>query len=78
MVARLAFLGSLGLAVALDFEGLFFLLIIAPVIVLFYVVFGLMGRWVAQRSGPVAAGLGLGLVLAWALGVSFPLFAVQG
>jgi hypothetical protein len=75
--ARAAFLASLGLAVALDLEGLFFLLMIAPVILLFYVVFGLMGRWVAQRGGPASAGLGLGLILAWALGVSFPLFSAM-
>ena len=49
-VGRVAFFASLGAAVALDFEGLFFLLMIA-------------------------AGLGLGLALAWAQGVSFPLFA---
>ncbi|WP_300064141.1 alpha/beta fold hydrolase [uncultured Roseobacter sp.] len=78
MTARAAFLGSLALAVALDFSGLFFLILIAPVIVLFYIVFGLMGRWVAQRSGATSAGLGLGLLLAWALGVSFPLFAAGG
>mgnify|MGYP001792682153 CR=1 FL=1 len=77
-LARVAFLGSLAFAVALDFSGLFFLILIAPVIVLFYIVFGLMGRWVAQRSGAASAGLGLGLVLAWALGVSFPLFAAGG
>ncbi len=71
---RGAFIASLGLAVALDFEGLFFLMMIAPVIVLFYLVFGTMGRRAASRGGPVAAGLVLGLVLAWALGVSFPLF----
>ncbi len=34
-----------------------------------------MGRWVARRAGAGAAGLGLGLCLAWALGVSFPLFS---
>ena len=71
---RGAFLLSLGLAVALDFEALFFLLMIAPVIVLFYLVFGTMGRQTSARGGPLAPGLVLGLVLAWALGVSFPLF----
>lgn len=71
---RAGFLASLGLAVALDFKGLFFLLLIAPVMVLFYLVFGSMGREVSHRSGPMAAGLALGVVLAWALGVSFPLF----
>ncbi|MGG7645820.1 alpha/beta fold hydrolase [Rhodovulum sp. YNF3179] len=70
-----AFLASLGFGVALDFEGLFFLLMIAPVIVLFYLVFGTMGHAASRRSGPLAPGLVLGLVLAWALGVSFPLFS---
>jgi len=76
--ARLAFLASLGLAVALDFDGLFFLLMIAPVIVLFYAVYGMMGRWVAQRAGALSAGLAQALILAWAIGVSFPMFAEGG
>jgi pimeloyl-ACP methyl ester carboxylesterase len=78
ILARLAFLASLAIAVALDPSELFFLVLIAPVILLFYVIYGLMGRWVAQRSGATAAGLGLGLALAWALGVSFPLFSAAG
>jgi len=76
LIARGAFLGSLVLAVALDFERLFFLVIIFPVIVIFYAIFGMMAGWVGRRTGsPVAAGLGLGLILAWALGVTFPLFS---
>ncbi|MEM1398402.1 MAG: alpha/beta hydrolase, partial [Pseudomonadota bacterium] len=71
---RLAFLGSLGIAVALDFERLFFLILIIPVIALFFLVFGLMGRWVEARAGPLASGLGLGILLAWSLGVTFPMF----
>lgn len=78
ILVRLGFLLSLGIAVALDAERLFFLVMIAPVILLFYVIHGLMGRWVARRSGAAATGLGLGLVLAWALGVSFPLFSAAG
>ena len=75
LVARGAFLASLGAAVALDFYRLFFLLIIIPVIVLFFVIFGLMGGWVGRRTmSPAAAGIGLGLILAWSLGVSFPMF----
>ncbi len=75
-VARLVFLASLGFAVALDFERLFFLIMALPVIVLFFLVFGLMGRWVGRRSGTaMATGLALGLILAWALGVTFPLVA---
>jgi len=75
VLARLALLGSLAGAVALDPEGLFFLLMISPVIVLFFLTFGIMGRMTARASGAASAGLGLGLALAWALGVSFPLFA---
>ncbi len=75
--ARAGFLASLGIAVALDFERLFFLVMILPVIVLFFLTFGTMGRWVGRRTGaPAAAGTGLGVLLAWALGVSFPLVAV--
>ncbi|BAM91207.1 hypothetical protein S58_52280 [Bradyrhizobium oligotrophicum S58] len=72
---RAAFLASLGGAVALDFKRLFFLLIIIPVIVLFFTVFGLIGGCVGRRTGsPMADGIGLGLILAWSLGVSFPMF----
>ncbi|MGY6533831.1 MAG: alpha/beta hydrolase [Pararhodobacter sp.] len=77
VLARGAFLVSLMIAVALDFEGLFFLVIILPVILLFFLLFGLMAGWVGRQTGlPAAAGLGLGLVLAWSLGVTFPMVAV--
>ena len=75
VLARVAVFVSLGIAAMLDPEELTFVLIVLPVFALFYLVHGLMGRWVARRAGAVAAGLGLGLCLAWALGVSFPLFA---
>ncbi len=75
ITGRVAFFASLGVAVALDFEGLFFLIMIAPVLVLFYLTFGTMGRIASRQVGPSPAGLGLGLALAWALGVSFPMFA---
>lgn len=65
---------SLGIAVALDFEGLFFVILILPIILLFFLIYGTIGGWVGRRAGPVAQGLGLGLCLAWAIGVSFPLF----
>lgn len=77
LLTRGAFLLSLGLAVALNFERLFFLLIILPVIVLFFLLFGMISGWVGRRTGlPAGGGIGLGLVLAWALGVSFPMFSV--
>ncbi|MEJ6393344.1 alpha/beta fold hydrolase [Gymnodinialimonas sp. 2305UL16-5] len=79
IVVRGAFLGSLGFAVALDFERLFFLVLIFPVVLLFYGTFGMMGRWVGRRTGStLAVGLGLGLLLGWALGVSFPMYVAEG
>ena len=76
LAVRGAFILSLMLAVALDFERLLFLLIILPVILLFFALFGTMAGWVGRRTGlPAASGLGLGLILAWALGVAFPLFS---
>ena len=75
LLVRGVFVASLVAAVALDFERLMFLLIIIPVIVLFFVIFGLMGGWVGRRTlSPAAAAIGLGLILAWSLGVSFPMF----
>ncbi len=74
LVARLVFLASLAGAAFLDLDRLLFVLIILPVIALFFLILGPLGRWVARQSGAGAAGLGLGAILAWALGVSFPLF----
>ncbi len=75
-LARGAFLASLGVAVAFDFKRLFFLLIIIPVIILYFVIFGLMGGWTGRRTqSPLAVGIALGLILAWSLGVSFPMFS---
>jgi dienelactone hydrolase len=69
-------LASLGLAVALDFERLFFLVIILPVILLFFLLFGTAGGWVGRATWrPGVSGIGLGIFLGWALGVTFPMFS---
>ena len=74
--AKLAFLISLAIAVALDFERLFFLIIIVPVIVLFFLVYGLFSTWVYRRTGhPLVAGIANAVAFAWAIGVTFPLLA---
>lgn len=76
LLVRGAFLASLIAAVALDFERLMFLLIILPVILLFFLIFGTIAGWIGLRVGFAAvAGLGLGGMLACTLGVTFPLFA---
>lgn len=72
--ARVVLLLSLGAAAVLDPGRLMFLFIILPVLALFFLLHGLMGRWIGQHRGPLSAGIGLGICLAWSLGVSFPLF----
>lgn len=75
LVVRLGFLASLGIAVALDPERLFFLVLILPVMVLFYLTFGVIGGATGRRTGSsVAMGIAMGLCLAWALAAAFPLF----
>lgn len=76
LASKIAFLVSLGMAVALDFERLFFLVIIVPVIGPFFLVYGLLSRWVYDRTGhPFVAGIANAVAFAWALAVTFPLLA---
>jgi hypothetical protein len=73
---KLLFLLSLVLAVALDFQGLFFLILIVPIVVAFFVVHGLFSRWVYRSTGsPLVAALGNAVAFAWALSVTFPMYA---
>jgi hypothetical protein len=75
-VTKVAFLFSLGLAVALDFQRLFFLVIIVPVMVVFFVVYGLFSRWAYRRTGhPLVAGIANAAAFAWAISVTFPMLA---
>jgi hypothetical protein len=75
-VTKLAFLVSILLAVALDAERLFFLLIIVPVIVVFFLIYGLFSRWAYRRTGdPLVGGIANAVGFAWAIAVSFPLIA---
>ncbi len=73
---KLAFVVSLGFAVALDFERLFFLVIIVPVIVVFFLVYGLFSRWSYRRTGsPWVAAIASAAAFAWAISVTFPMLA---
>jgi pimeloyl-ACP methyl ester carboxylesterase len=73
---KVAFLVSLAIAVALDFERLFFLIIIVPVIVLFFLIFGLFSAWIYRSTGnPLVAALSNAVAFAWAIGVTFPLLS---
>lgn len=72
-LTKLAFLFSLALAIALDLERLFFLIIILPVILLFFVLFGLVSRWSHAATGSgMPAALALSLLFGWAIAVTFP------
>jgi hypothetical protein len=76
VASKAAFILSLAIAVALDFERLFFLIIIVPVIILFFVFFGVVSGWVYARTrNPLVAGLANAVAIAWAIGVVFPLVA---
>ena len=74
--SKLAFVVSLALAVTLDFERLFFLIIIVPVIALFFLIFGAFSAWTYRATGhPVVGALANAIAFAWAIGVTFPLLA---
>ncbi|MEM6848071.1 MAG: alpha/beta fold hydrolase [Pseudomonadota bacterium] len=73
---KIGFVVSLAIAVALDFERLFFLIIIVPVIALFFVIYGLFGRWSFRRTGhPVPGAVATAVAFAWGITVTFPMLA---
>ena len=71
---RVPFLLALVLAMTVHPAELGLTFTVLPVLVLFWAVYGTMARWVEERSGPNGAGLGSGIVLAWAIAASTPLF----
>ncbi len=74
VASKLAFLVSLVLAIALDPQRLFFLVIIVPLILLLFVIHGLYSRWIAQSTGqPTIAAVANAVVFAWFIAVTFPL-----
>ncbi|MEE4173861.1 MAG: hypothetical protein V2I57_06370, partial [Xanthomonadales bacterium] len=73
LLTRTCFLLSLGLAVALSFEDLFFLLIIAAVIVPYFLIYGLISGWVYRATGnPWVSALPSAVAFGWTLTVVFP------
>jgi hypothetical protein len=74
LFTRFCFLVSLGIAVALNPQKLFFLIIIIPVIFIFFCIFGLFSRWTYARTrDPRVAAFGNAAGLAWAICVTFPI-----
>ncbi len=71
---KLLFLGSLAFAIALDFERLFFLAMIVPIILAFFIVYGLFSGWAFARTGhPFCGGLANAVAFAIAIAVTFPM-----
>ncbi|MBK5913249.1 alpha/beta hydrolase [Rhodocyclus purpureus] len=74
--SRVAFIVSLMLAVAVNASQLFFLVIIIPVILLLFVVYGLFSEWAYRRTGhPLVGAVASALSFAWLIAVSFPVMA---
>ncbi|ALK08422.1 alpha/beta fold hydrolase [Blastochloris viridis] len=73
-LTKACFLLSLGLAVALNPPRLFFLVITAPVMVAMFVVFGLISRWVFDKTRePLVAAVANAAIFAWAIAATFPI-----
>jgi hypothetical protein len=73
---RACFLLSLGLAVALSFEDLFFLLIIAAIILVYFLIYGLFSGWIYRATGhPAVGAIANAVAFAWALAVVFPMLS---
>jgi dienelactone hydrolase len=70
---KFLFLLSLLLAVLLNLSQLFFLIIIVPAILVFFLLYGLLG-WLAYRRtwNPLVGALANGFSFAWAIAVTFP------
>jgi hypothetical protein len=76
LFTRFCFLFSIALAVALSFEDLFFLLIIAAVIVICFLVYGLFSKWVYRATGhPAVGAIANAVAFAWALAAVFPMLS---
>ena len=75
-VTKLFFLLSLTIAVVLNFKKLFFLMFIIPIILIFFIIYGLFSGWVDRRTGnPLVGGVANALAFAWAIAVTFPLLS---
>jgi pimeloyl-ACP methyl ester carboxylesterase len=75
-VLKLCFLISLAGAIALDLGRLFFLIIIVPVILLFFAVHGRIAAWTTRATGHWAPGaIANAVALAAGIAASFPVVA---
>jgi dienelactone hydrolase len=72
-VTKLCFLLSLVAAIALNPQRLFFLALIVPAVLLLFIVYGLISRWVGRRTGhPAVAAVANALAFGCFIAVTFP------
>lgn len=72
-ITKICFILSLVLALILD-PSLFFLVIVAPLFILYFMVYGLFSRRVYQRTGVIMIGaVANAFIFAWIIGAIFPL-----
>ncbi|MEO0859240.1 MAG: alpha/beta fold hydrolase [Pseudomonadota bacterium] len=75
VLLRGPFLASLLAAMVLVPTNLGLVFTVAPVLVLFHLVYGTMAGWAARRVGHMGPGLAAGVILAWSIAASTPLFS---
>jgi dienelactone hydrolase len=75
-LTKVCFLASLAAAIALSLAKLFFLAIIVPAILAFFVAFGLASSWVYRHTlHPLPGAAANAAVFAWAIAATFPIVA---
>jgi hypothetical protein len=73
-LTKVLFIVSLMLAVVLNLDELFFLVIIIPAILGLFVIYGLFSGWIYRRTRyPMVAAVTNALAFASAVAVSFPI-----
>jgi hypothetical protein len=74
LLTRFCFLASLGIAVSLSFEELFFLLLISAVIIVYFLVYGLFSKWIhGTTAHPAVGAIANAIAFAWVLAAVFPM-----
>jgi pimeloyl-ACP methyl ester carboxylesterase len=74
ILTKACFLASLLLAVALNPQKMFFLLIVAPAVLLYFVFYGLFATWIHRRCRhPLPGAAAVSLAIAWGMSATFPL-----
>lgn len=72
-LTKVLFLLSLMIAVALNLNALFFLIIIVPAMLIMFLIYGLISRWLYRATGhPAVAAVANAVAFACAVAVTFP------